>query len=87
MVRPAGSERIFGTPYSLAAHSIFQLTVLLTVLGGIVVDWIATPAYYRRNYFLGHGRNRGAWFENAEAAFGFALFIKLLIKSSRMGSC
>lgn len=79
VVRPARGERIFGTPYSPVAHPIFQLTVLLTVLGGIVVEWIATPAY-RRNYFLEHGRSRGAWFDNAEAAFGFALFIEFLIK-------
>ena len=58
---------------------IFQLTVLLTVLGSIVVEWIATPAY-RQNFFLAHGRTCGTWFENAEAAFGFALFIEFLIK-------
>ena len=79
VVRPARGERIFGKPYSLVAHLIFQLTVLLTVLGGIVVEWIATPAY-RRNFFLEHGRTRGAWFEIAEAAFGIALFIEFLIK-------
>jgi voltage-dependent calcium channel len=79
VVRPARGERIFGTSYSLVAHPIFQLVVLLTVLGGIVVEGIATPAY-RRNFFIEHGRTRGAWFEIAEAAFGFALFVEFLIK-------
>jgi hypothetical protein len=79
VVRPARGERIFGTPYSLVDHSIFQSTVLLTVLGSIAVEWIATPAY-RRNFFLEHGRSRGAWFEIVEVAFGFALFIEFLIK-------
>ena len=79
VVRPARGERIFGTPYSLVAHPIFQLIVLLTVLGGIVVEGVATPAY-RRNFFLSHGRTRTAWFEDAEAAFGFFLFVEFLIK-------
>ena len=79
VVRPARGERIFGTPYSPVAHPIFQLTVLLTILGGIVAEWIATPAY-RRNFFIEHGRTRSAWFEKAEAAFGFALFVEFVIK-------
>ena len=78
LVQPARGERIFGTPYSLAAHPVFQLIILLTVFGGIVVEWIATPAY-RRRFALEHGRTR-AWFENAEVAFGFALVIEFLIK-------
>ena len=44
-----------------------------------MAEWIAIP-YYRRNYFIEHGRTRGAWFEIAEAVFGFALFIEFLIK-------
>ena len=79
LVRPARGERIFGTPYSPVAHPIFQLLVLLTVLGGIVVEGIATPAH-RRDFFLKHGKTRTAWFENAEVAFGFALFVEFLIK-------
>jgi voltage-dependent calcium channel len=79
VVQPARGERIFGTPYSLVAHPIFQLIVLLTVVGGIVVEGIATPAY-RRHFFLEHGRSRSAWFESAETAFGFTLFLEFLIK-------
>ncbi|KAF8151534.1 high-affinity cell membrane calcium channel [Crassisporium funariophilum] len=79
VVQPARGERIFGTAYSPVAHPIFQLVLLLTVIGGIVVEGIATPAY-RRNYFEENGLIRGAWFEIAEAAFGFALFIEFMIK-------
>ncbi|KAF8962909.1 high-affinity cell membrane calcium channel [Flammula alnicola] len=55
------------------------LILLLTVVGGIVVEGIATPAY-RRHYFQHFGLIRGAWFEIAEAAFGFTLFIEFIIK-------
>jgi len=79
VVRPARGERIFGTPYSPVAHTIFQLIVLLAVIGGIVVEGIATPVY-RRNFFLQHEKTLGAWFEIAEATFGLTLFIEFLIK-------
>jgi voltage-dependent calcium channel len=79
VVRPANGERIFGTPYSNVAHPIFQLMLLLTVIGGIVVESIATPLY-RRNYFINHGLHLGAWFEIAEAVFGFTLVLEFLIK-------
>jgi hypothetical protein len=84
MVRPANGDRIFGTPSSHIAHPIFQLTLLLTVIGGIVVESIATPIY-RRNYFIRHGLQLGAWFEIAEAAFGFALVLEFLIKITADG--
>jgi hypothetical protein len=48
-------------------------------VGGILVEGFATPAY-RRKFFLEHGRTRTAWFEDAEIAFGFALFIEFLVK-------
>ena len=79
VVQPARGERIFGTPPSPVAHPIFQLVILLTIVGGIVVEGIATPAY-RRHYFQQFGHIRGAWFEIAEAAFGFALFVEFMIK-------
>lgn len=79
VVQPARGERIFGSPPSPIAHPIFQLILLLTVVGGIVVEGIATPIY-RRNYFQEHGRVRGAWFEIAEASFGFTLFVEFMIK-------
>ncbi|KDR66929.1 hypothetical protein GALMADRAFT_258813 [Galerina marginata CBS 339.88] len=79
VVQPARGDRIFGTPPSPIAHPIFQLILLLTIIGGIVVEAIATPAY-RRHYFQQFGLTRGAWFEIAEAAFGFALFVEFMIK-------
>lgn len=79
MVQPARGERINGIPPSPVAHAIFQLVLLLTVIGGIIVEAKATPAY-RRQFFQQFGLIRGAWFEIAEAAFGFTLFIEFMIK-------
>lgn len=79
LVAPANGERIFGTPPSPIAHPIFQLILFLTVLSGIVVEWVATPLY-RRTYYQQNGLIRGSWFDMAEAAFGFTLFAEFLIK-------
>ncbi|KAF8882238.1 Ion transport protein-domain-containing protein [Infundibulicybe gibba] len=79
IVQPSNGERIFGTPFSPIAHPIFQLILLLTVIGGIAVESVATPIY-RRNYYLIHGFHRGAWFDIAETAFGFTLVAEFLIK-------
>lgn len=79
VVAPAGGERIFGSRHSPIAHTLFQLVLLLTVVGGIVVESIATPVY-RRNYYLEHGLIRGTWFDNAEAIFGLVLFLEFIIK-------
>ncbi|KAF8639058.1 hypothetical protein AX17_001754 [Amanita inopinata Kibby_2008] len=79
LVQPTNGERIFGTPCSPVAHPIFQLALLLTVIGGIVVEGIATPLY-RREYYLRHGFVDGAWFDIAETAFGFTLLLEFLIK-------
>jgi hypothetical protein len=79
VVQPARGERIFGLPYSPIAHPIFQLVILLTVIGGIVVEGIATPIH-RRNYYSENGFIRGAWFDIAEATFGLALFVEFMIK-------
>lgn len=79
VVYPARGERIFGTPPSPVAHTLFQLVLLLTVIGGIVVEAVATPAY-RRHYVQQFGLTRGTWFEIAEATFGFALFVEFMIK-------
>ncbi|KAF9530724.1 Ion transport protein-domain-containing protein [Crepidotus variabilis] len=79
IVQPARGDRIFGQAPSPIAHPIFQLLLLLTVIGGVVVEGIATPVY-RRNYFARYGLTRGAWFEIAEATFGFTLFVEFLIK-------
>lgn len=79
MVAPANGERIFGTPPSPIAYPVFQLILLLTVISGIVVEWIATPLY-RRDYYQLHGHIRGSWFDIAETSFGLALFMEFLIK-------
>ncbi|KAJ3558247.1 hypothetical protein NM688_g1042 [Phlebia brevispora] len=79
LVTPANGERIFGTPPSPIVHPIFQLILFLTVVSGIVVEWIATPLY-RRTYYLDHGFIRGSWFDIAETAFGFTLFVEFVIK-------
>ncbi|EGN97267.1 hypothetical protein SERLA73DRAFT_110442 [Serpula lacrymans var. lacrymans S7.3] len=79
MVKPANGERIFGTPLSNVVHPIFQLVILLAVIGGIVTEGIATPVY-RRDYFLANGVIRGSWFNIAETVFGLVLVIEFFIK-------
>ncbi|KAK0201179.1 Ion transport protein-domain-containing protein [Desarmillaria ectypa] len=79
LVVPANGERIFGQPHSPVAHTIFQTILFMIVLAGIVVEIIATPKF-RRNYFIKNGLSRGAWFDMAEVAFGFALLVEFLIK-------
>lgn len=79
LVAPANGERIFGTPPSPIAHPVFQLVLLLTVISGIVVEWVATPLY-RREYYQRNGLVRGSWFDIAEASFGMTLFIEFIIK-------
>jgi hypothetical protein len=79
LVLPAGGDRIFGWPSSRIAHIIFQLVLLLTVIGGIVVQSIASPVH-RRNYYLEHGLVRGSWFDIAESAFGLTLLMEFIIK-------
>ncbi|KAJ7058571.1 Ion transport protein-domain-containing protein [Mycena amicta] len=79
LVQPAGGVRIFGTPQSPMLYPLFQTTLLLIVIGGIVVESIANPVY-RRNYFLQHGLVRGAWFDIAESAFGLLFFVEFLVK-------
>ena len=79
LVQPANGDRIFGQPHSPLAHSFFQLILLLTVIGGIVVEAIATPLY-RRNFYREQGFIRGSWFDIAEATFGLMLFVEFVIK-------
>lgn len=79
MVWPAREERIFGTPPSPLVHTAFQTVLLLAVIGGIVVEGIATPLY-RRNFYTLHGPVRGAWFDIAESAFGLTLLLEFFIK-------
>ncbi|TBU26428.1 Ion transport protein-domain-containing protein [Dichomitus squalens] len=79
LVAPAGGDRIFGTPHSPIAHPIFQLLLLLTVIGGIVVESIATPLY-RRDFYAEHGLFRGTWFDIAEGSFAIVLLLEFIIK-------
>ncbi|KAI0822128.1 Ion transport protein-domain-containing protein [Trametes gibbosa] len=79
LVAPAGGDRIFGTPHSPIAHPIFQLLLLLTVVGGIVVESIATPVY-RRNFYAENGPVRGTWFDIAEGSFALVLLLEFGIK-------
>ena len=56
-----GSASTGGGP-STIVHTIFQLVLLLGVIGGIVVEPIAMPLY-RRGYYARYGRIRGCWFD------------------------
>lgn len=79
LVRPAGGERIYGRRSSTIAHTIFQFVLLVAVIGGIVVETIATPLY-RRGYYARNGRIRGSWFDVAESGFGLTLLVEFVIK-------
>ena len=79
LVHPSGGERIFGTPPSDVALTLFQLTIFLAVLGNFATEAVATPLY-RRNYYMQHGPVRGAWFHVTEATFGLILVVEFLIK-------
>ncbi|EIM79195.1 uncharacterized protein STEHIDRAFT_163956 [Stereum hirsutum FP-91666 SS1] len=71
--RPADGEWIFGRPTSATAH-----TILLTVIGGSVVESITTPIF-RRNFYNLYRHNRGSWFNLSEAVSGLMLAIELII--------
>ena len=79
LVEPANGDRIFGQKHSVVRHTLFQLILLFTVIGGIVTEGIATPVY-RRNFYRENGFVRGSWFDIAEAAFASALLVEFLIK-------
>ncbi|KIJ67326.1 hypothetical protein HYDPIDRAFT_127226 [Hydnomerulius pinastri MD-312] len=84
VVLPAGGERIYGTPPSDVAHTLFQLIIFLAVLGGVITEGIATPLY-RRDYYINNGMVRGAWFNIAETAFGLTLVVEFFIKVTADG--
>lgn len=80
LVTPSNGDRIYGRPPSPVAQAMFQLVIMLVVISGIVTAAIATPVY-RREYFRSRGgRIHLAWFDIAEAAFGFVLVLELIIK-------
>jgi hypothetical protein len=79
IVAPADGDRIFGEPPSRVAQPLFQLLLLLAVVGGIVVAAVATPVF-RRQYYSDHGFTRFAWFDVAESTFGLVLVAEFFIK-------
>ncbi|KIJ40348.1 hypothetical protein M422DRAFT_256903 [Sphaerobolus stellatus SS14] len=79
LVEPPNGERIFGRPASQTAHALFQFTLFLAVIGGIIVAAIATPVY-RRQYYAQNGPVRGAWFTIAEGTFALFLLLEFIIK-------
>jgi hypothetical protein len=79
LVRPAGGDRICGQRPSTIAHTIFQVILLVAVIGGIVIESVATPLY-RWNYYARYGHIRGSWFDVAESVFGLTLLVEFIIK-------
>lgn len=84
LVQPAGGERIFGVQPSPVAHTIFQLVLLLTVIGIIAVEGVATPLY-RRKYLADHPNVRLPWFGFTDAAFSLTFFFEFVIKGTADG--
>lgn len=72
-------ERIFGIPPSPWLSFGFRAIMLITVIAGIVVAAIAGPLY-RRDYFARMKPTQIAWFDLAEAVFGFLLVLEFFIK-------
>ncbi|KAG8763613.1 calcium channel protein [Ceratobasidium sp. 423] len=80
LVTPSNGDRIYGRPPSPVPQAIFQLVIMVVVISGIVIAAVATPVY-RREYFRARGgRIHLAWFDIAEATFGFVLVLELIIK-------
>jgi len=71
-------ERMFGRPPSPLPEFCFRAIMLLVVVAGIAVEAVATPIY-RSAYYAHHDTNR-AWFDIAEAVFGFLLIIEFFVK-------
>lgn len=53
--------------------------MLLTVIAGIIIASVAGPLY-RRKYFNNNNFVQPAWFDLAEAIFGFLLVVELVVK-------
>jgi hypothetical protein len=69
---------MFGRPPSPLLEFCFRAIMLLVVVAGIVVEAVATPIY-RSAYYAQYG-TKGAWFDIAEAVFGFLLIVEFLVK-------
>lgn len=72
-------ERIYGLPASPWLEFGFRAIMLITVIAGIIIAGIAGPLY-RRGYFSQFPNITVAWFDTAEAVFGFLLVGEFLIK-------
>jgi ABC-type dipeptide/oligopeptide/nickel transport system permease component len=59
---------------------IFQLVLLLTVIGGIVVESIASPVYRRNTTWSTGLCAGGSWFDVAEPVFVLTLLMEFVIK-------
>jgi hypothetical protein len=71
-------ERMFGRPPSPLHEFCFRAVILLLVVAGIIVVAVATPIY-RSAHYAQYG-TKGAWFDIAEAAFGFLLIVEFFVK-------
>lgn len=69
---------MFGRPPSPLLAFCFRALMLLIVLGGIIVEAVATPIY-RSAYYAQYG-TKGTWFDISEAVFGFLLVVEFLVK-------
>jgi hypothetical protein len=76
---PSRGERIYGQPPSPTLDLLFRLFLFGIVVAGLGVAGTATPIY-RREWFLKYGFDKFAWFNYAEAAFGFVLIMEFCIK-------
>ena len=72
-------ERIYGLPPSPWLEFGFRAIMLITVIAGIVIAGIAGPLY-RHGYFTQFTETKVAWFDLAEAVFGFLLVVEFFIK-------
>ncbi|KAJ3560877.1 hypothetical protein NP233_g10548 [Leucocoprinus birnbaumii] len=79
IVQPPHDGRINGVQYSPVALCVFQLIILLVVIGGIVVGSIATPLY-DQNHSSPNRLNRISQLDIAERALSFTLCVEFMLK-------
>lgn len=72
-------ERINGLPPSPWWEFGFRALMLVTIIAGIVIAAYAGPIY-RQGYFGPGKSTQVAWFDIAEAVFGFLLVVEFFIK-------
>ncbi|KAH7099033.1 Ion transport protein-domain-containing protein [Auriculariales sp. MPI-PUGE-AT-0066] len=79
LVMPSRGERIYGKPPNPTLDLLFRLFLFGTVIAGLAVAAASNPNY-RRIYFEKHGSHDFAWFNYAEATFGFVLVLEFTVK-------